>query len=316
MTAILLHPGRHGHEDVIIQTLSESAAFLFPDPDDAVGPAVYANFLANRVRARHQVVDNVGPNDRNGSVVFQIGLAQHAAGIDIDILRDRDRRRHPLHHGVGQRSLVIFHIAGIVTRIGSHICAQLAALAHGSVVIHGEVFALLAFDEMVDIGDRGGDFKHDEYVGAEIEDFFGHVSVDAVDECDHGDYGGHSDHDSEQSERGTELVCPQRQERDLDRLGDVHWLRAQVSGFGHRYFDLPSLGYQFNSLTLDVCDFDKSPPDSQGEHVMWGIDGVTGACPSFLVRGWRGGQARTSGAPGALLCPAGSEAHREFHGDK
>jgi hypothetical protein len=27
-----------------------------------------------------------------------------------------------------------------------------------------------------------------------------------------------------------------------------------VSGFGHRYFGLPSRGYQFNSLTLDICD--------------------------------------------------------------
>ena len=75
--------------------------------------------------------------------------------------------------------------------------------------------------------------EHDEDVGAEIEDFLRNVAVDAVDKGDDGDDGGDSDHHAEQSERGAQFVRPQRQERDLDRLGDVH-----SAGYGHALMGL------------------------------------------------------------------------------
>src|ERR1035441_7607027 len=73
-------------------------------------------------------------------------------------------------------------------------------------------------------------FAHrSEDVRAQMEDFFGHVAIDAVDERDHGNHRGNSDHHAEQGKRGAQFVRPQRQERDLDRLGNVHSSTTRAS---------------------------------------------------------------------------------------
>ena len=73
-----------------------------------------------------------------------------------------------------------------------------AGLQHRLVVLHGQVFAFLALEQLVDVGDHGRDFADDENIGAEIEDFLCNVSIDAIDERHYGDHRGHADDNSEQ----------------------------------------------------------------------------------------------------------------------
>src|SRR5207302_5581401 len=56
---------------------------------------------------------------------------------------------------------------------------MLACLQHCPVIFHGQVFAFFAFQEVVNIGDRGRDLENNEHVGAEPKNPLGYVSVDA-----------------------------------------------------------------------------------------------------------------------------------------
>src|SRR5216117_1058310 len=59
-----------------------------------------------------------------------------------------------------------------------------ASLSHRMVILHGEVLAFLAFQELINIRDDRTDFADDENVGAEIENLLGYVAIDSVDERD------------------------------------------------------------------------------------------------------------------------------------
>src|SRR5208337_4943499 len=218
------------HDRIVIQALAQRLAFAFADADHPIDPAVHTNFLVYGIHARHQFIHDVRPDDYDGGVVPHVDVVDDAPGGEVNIENRYHGGRHAADDGVGDGLLAILDIASIVTQPGSHPFAMLAGFEDGFVVLHGQVLALFTFEVFVDVGNGRGILENNENVGSEIENLRRDITVDAVDERDHGNHRGHSDHHAEQGKRRAQFVRPQRQERDLDRLGNIHRLRSQVSG--------------------------------------------------------------------------------------
>ena len=186
------------------------------------------------------MIDNVGTHHCDRSPIIQIRLIQHPARTEIGIINGRHRRSDAAHGCVADGLLGVLDVAGLVANHGTDVCAMTAGIGNRLIILHGQVFPLLALEEVVDVGDGRRNLENDENVGSQIEDFLGHVIVDPGDEGDHGNYGRYSDDYTEQGQHGTQFVDPQRLQRDSDSFGDVHECGTPVSGLGAKSWDLDS----------------------------------------------------------------------------
>ena len=84
----------------------------------------------------------------------------------------------------------------VIAQRGPDPLAVLAGFFHRFVVVHGDVFALLAIEEVIDVAGDRRDLEDDKDVGAEIEDLGRNVTVDAGYKRDDGNDRGNPDHDS------------------------------------------------------------------------------------------------------------------------
>ena len=238
MRPILLQVGGYRNHDVVVQALSQSLALLLSHPDYLVRPAIHANVLAERVHSRHQVFYDVRADDRHRGPALEVSFVEHAAGLQIHVKDRRHGRRQALYPSVANGLFVIFHMPIQITQRRANVQAVLACLQDRPVILHVEVFALFAFQKVVNIGDGRGDFEDNEHVGAESEDPLGNVPVDAVHEGDYRNHRRHADYDAEQSKRRAQLVCPKRLQRDADGFAYIHGIRPEES------IDAPSRSFQ------------------------------------------------------------------------
>ena len=207
---------------VVVAALAQRGSLLLAHANDPVHLALDANLLAQRIHGGKKIVHDVGANHAHLRTVFLIVFVEHAAGGEIEIKNRRHRGSQPPYPGVGDGLLLVSYVpAGVDGRSPNH-GAVLAGLEHRLVVLHGQVFALLAFEKLVNVGDDGSHFADDENISAQIEDLLRHVAVDSVDEGDHGDHGSHADHHAQQGQGRAKLVRPQRQERDADGFKGGH----------------------------------------------------------------------------------------------
>ena len=114
-------------------------------------------------------------------------------------------------------------------------CADVFAMPacreHRLVILHVEVFPLLGFQKLVNVELHRRHLRHDEYVGAQIEDLPGHVPVDPGHKGHHGDHRGDPDHNSQSRQERAQLVRPKRLQGNSNGFGVIHGVRLPASAF-------------------------------------------------------------------------------------
>src|ERR1019366_4381482 len=181
------------HEGVVIHALAERLALTFADADHTIDPAVDADLLVDGIHTGQEVIHNIRSDDNDVGVVPYIDIVDHASGGEVDIQNWHHGGCHAANDGIADGLLAIFNVSAIVAERGSYPFAVLAGFEDRFVVLHGEIFALLALE-------------HNKDVSAQIENLGRDVAFDAVDEGDHGNHGGHSDDHAKQGERGAQFV--------------------------------------------------------------------------------------------------------------
>src|SRR5579862_2306836 len=160
-------------------------------------------------------------------IVF-VSLIERASCSEFNIKDRWHGRREPANKDVVDRLFTVPNMPGDIRDDRAERRAATAPLQNRLVVIEGDVFALLAFQKLVNIGNDGCSLINDEHVGAEIEDFLRHVPIDTADKSDYSDHGCHADHDSKQREDRTQLIRPERLQRDADSLEEIHLFSLSI----------------------------------------------------------------------------------------
>jgi hypothetical protein len=143
----------------------------------------------------------------------------------------------PPNNGVADGLLVALHGAGTANS-RTDVVAVAAGFEHRLIVLEHQILALLRQQKMLRIGFDRRHLRDDEHVGAEIENFRGHVILNAGYESHHRDHGGDANHDAEQREHGAQLVRPQRTQRNANGFSDVHGAGDRLWASGFRKADL------------------------------------------------------------------------------
>ena len=107
------------------------------------------------------------------------------------------RRSETTHPRITNRLFTVLHVPIRVEGRSPDQHAVRASFGDCMVILHGEVLAFLAFQELINIRDDRTDFADDENVGAEIENLLGYVAIDSVDKRYNGNYRRNSNHHPE-----------------------------------------------------------------------------------------------------------------------
>jgi hypothetical protein len=92
----------------------------------------------------------------------------------------------------------------------------------GLVVVIGDVFPFLEFEEFVHRDEGLWHFTDGDNAGAVGIDFAGDELLGAVGQRDHGDNGRNTDDDAQKGEDAAELAGPKRLEGEFDGLSELH----------------------------------------------------------------------------------------------
>ena len=147
---------------------------------------------------------------------FTSASVSAAPRLQIQVVDRRHPRRPAARHGVVAVLLVVLHPHVAQPQRSAHVLARRARLLHRQKVLVANVFALLALQVLIHVGDHVRRLGDDEDVRAKIEDLLRHIAIDAVDERFHGNHRRHRDHHPQQGQHAAQLVGPQRLQSNPD----------------------------------------------------------------------------------------------------
>ena len=220
--AVALLVGGEGDGDPVILAGAKGASLLFADADDAVGRAVDAQLLAERVHADEEVIDDVGADDGDVRGVLFVAFGEAAALNDVEVLECRHLPGVAADTGVGDGLGSANDLAG-GGLLGADADAALAVFRDVVVVGEEDVFAFLEALVVFGAGDELRHLGDGEDVGAVAGELGGDVGIGAVDEGDDGDDAGDADDDAQQGKHGAQLVRPERLQRNPECLFELHF---------------------------------------------------------------------------------------------
>ena len=84
---------------------------------------------------------------------------------------------------------------------------MLAGVDYRLIIVHGEVFALLALQKLINVGYNRTDLADNKNVRAKPEDFLRDLAIDAIDEGHDGNDGGDSNYHTEQGQSERNLFA-------------------------------------------------------------------------------------------------------------
>src|SRR5437667_3749760 len=183
--------------DKIVAALPQRLALLLCHPNHTVQLPFDSDLLVQGIHARKQRVDDIGADHGYVRTIVHVVFIQPAAGRQINVEDGAVRRSETTYPRITNRLLTVFHVPIGVEGRSPDQHAVRASLSHRMVILHGEVLAFLAFQELINIRDDRTDFADDENVGAEIENLLGYVAIDSVDKRYNGNHRRNSNHHPE-----------------------------------------------------------------------------------------------------------------------
>src|SRR4029077_263584 len=166
--------------------------------------------------------------DADGGAVPQGGLDSGRNVDQVGVVETRHGGGPSAHTRVGNEVCAVAHLAVFLRDGSADILAGAAGGADAFLILEVKLAALLGLLVLVDVGDDGRAAVDEENVGAEVEDLFGDVAIEAVDDADDGDDGGDADDHAEERQDAAHLVRPEA------GGGDAHGLAERHSRFsGH-----------------------------------------------------------------------------------
>jgi hypothetical protein len=208
-------------DDEVVLRVAEEGSLRLADADDAEGEPADLDRLVERRHRSKQRFRQVGADDRHRAVTLDLDAAHHAPGAvgvvarEVEVLGADAGDAHAL-----DQLILVGDVAAVLGRhhhradVGPEPPDGVGFVARRCRVVAMELFFLLGADRRPTL-DR-------ERVGADVRhDRRRHHCVHALDQRHHGDDRRHRDDVTEHRHERSELVRPDRLQRDDDRLKDL-----------------------------------------------------------------------------------------------
>src|SRR5262249_4049300 len=156
-----LKPGADGHNHVVVAALPEGLAFFLAHTDDGVHVAVDLDLFAQGIGSGHQVLADVLPDNYHLRRVVFVVVVQRPSHDNVEVINRLHGRSPAAHNRIRAVLGAVDHLAGKIANRRAHYLAGRALVDDGLVVLHVDVFALVALNKGVGIGNDIGHLAND-----------------------------------------------------------------------------------------------------------------------------------------------------------
>src|SRR5581483_4458125 len=98
---------------VIVAALAQRLSLFRPHADDAVIAPVHPDIAVHGIASRHQIFDDVRPDDPDQGIVLHIGLVDHASFREVEIVNGSHGGSHADDTRVSDGLFGVFDVVAV-----------------------------------------------------------------------------------------------------------------------------------------------------------------------------------------------------------